>query len=300
MKGVITDIQRFSLNDGPGIRTTVFFKGCNMKCSWCHNPETISHRRELGFYPQKCIGCAKCFSACPNGAHKLDENGTHFIDRDLCVGCGKCADVCFAEALVMCGCPKSVQEIMCEIIQDKEYYDYSNGGVTLSGGEVLVQKEFAKSLVKTCKENGIHTAIESNIYFPFEEVEELLSEVDLIMCDLKIFDDDLHRKYTGVSNRLIKENLLKLDSLDVPVIVRTPLIPGATDTDENIGLISEYISSMKNLMRYELLNFNPLGAYKYDSIDKENAFKNAQPLSDERLNELITVAKKYIANVKGV
>lgn len=300
MKGIITDIQRFSLNDGPGIRTTVFFKGCNMHCSWCHNPETINFKREISFYPQKCIGCGKCFTVCPNGSHKLDKNGVHFIERSLCTGCGKCADVCFADALVMCGIEKNVDDIMAEIVQDKEYYDYSGGGVTLSGGEVLAQSDFARSLVKACKEKGIHTAVESNISFPFQEVEGLLREVDLIMCDFKIFDNDLHRKYTGISNDLIKENLLKLDSLGVPIIVRTPLIPGVTNTTENINLISKYISPLKNLVRYELLNFNPLGAYKYDGIDKENEFRDVQPLSSEKMENLITVAKNNVSNVRGV
>lgn len=286
MKGIVTDIQRFSLNDGTGIRTTVFLKGCNMKCSWCHNPETISAHSQLMFYENKCIGCGKCFQACPKGAHKLVD-GKHVIDRDLCVNCGKCTESCYAEALVMCGKLMSTDDVMKQIRQDKAYYDASHGGVTISGGEVLCNSAFAEELADKCHEEGIEVAIETNLSIPFEKVQSLFEKVDFIMCDLKIFEDALHKEYTGISNKVVLENLKKLDGLNKPVIVRTPLIPGVTDTKENIGAIADYIKGMKILQRYELLNFNPLGEGKYRSLDKENAFEKARPLSEEALTDIV-------------
>ena len=291
MTGIITNIQRFSLSDGNGIRTTVFFKGCNMNCKWCHNPETIKKKPELMFYKNKCIGCEKCFSVCPLGAHKVIE-GNHIIERNACVNCGRCASVCYAEALVMCGQNMSVEDVMYQVRQDKPYYDDSQGGVTFSGGEVLCQKEFVMTLADECRKEGFHVAVETNLCFYFNYAKELLEKVDLIMCDLKIFDDELHKKYTGVSNNLILENIKKIDSLGKPIIVRTPLIPNVTDTEENIGAIVNYIKNIKNLVRYEVLNFNPLGEGKYKSLDKENEFESARPHAKDKLCEIEKVIAK--------
>ena len=283
--GLITDIQRFSLNDGPGIRTTVFFKGCNMHCSWCHNPETISHKKEIMFYQNKCIGCGRCFSICPLGVHKIID-GVHVIDREKCSLCGKCVENCYAEALVFSAKERTVDEVMKEILQDKVYYDESHGGVTLSGGEVTCQKEFALEIIKKCKENKIQTAIETNLLLPFEQIKELISAVDLVMFDIKIFDSNEHKKHTGVSNSQILENVKKLDELGIPFIVRTPLIPCITDREENLSAIAEFIAPMKNLLYYELLNFNPLGASKYESLNASNRFKDARPFEKTKLGKL--------------
>ena len=300
MKGMITEIQRFSLNDGPGIRTTVFFKGCNMKCEWCHNPETLHFGQELLFYPTKCIGCGHCFTECPVGAHYLSEAGEHCIDRQSCINCGKCAEICYADAVVMCGKEMSVEDVMFHITQDKAYYENSGGGVTLSGGEVFMQKDFAVSLVEYCKKEGIHTAIESNMNFPVDMALDLCSKVDLIMCDIKIFDEKSHIAHTGVSNSKILNNIKLIDNLGIPTIVRTPLIPGITDTVDNISSISKYISDMKNLVRYEMLNFNPLGASKYEGLNIKNPCKDAEPLKKERLDELEKIATVNVAKVKVI
>ncbi len=285
MQGIITNIQRFSLTDGDGIRTTVFFKGCNMHCTWCHNPETINNHRELMFYETKCIGCGKCFEVCPTGAHQV-KDGKHIIDRAKCVNCGKCAEACYAEALVMCGEKMSIEDVMYQVRQDKAYYDSSKGGVTLSGGEVLCQKEFAIALTEACHKENIKVAVETNLCFSYDYAKELLSKVDLIMCDLKIFDDEEHKKYTGVSNVNIIENIKLLDELGIPVIVRTPLIPKATDSIENISVIANYIKSMKNLFRYEVLNFNPLGEGKYKALNAENQFESSRPFGEDKLSEI--------------
>ena len=282
MKHLITDIQRFSLNDGPGIRTTVFFKGCNMRCAWCHNPETLSGTSDLMFYPSKCIGCGKCFSTCPVGAHKL-ENGVHIIDRKLCQKCGKCAEVCYAEALLMSGREMTTEQIMFELRQDKAYYDDSNGGVTLSGGEVLCHTEFATELARACHSEGISVAIETNLSFPYEDIKPLLKEVDTVMADLKLFDDEMHKKYTGLSNKNTIENILKIS--DIPMIIRTPLIDGVTATKENLRSIAKLLEGKENLIYYQLLNFNPLGASKYQSLDRTNDFSSLRPYTDEQMKE---------------
>ena len=285
MEALITDIQRFSLTDGDGIRTTVFFKGCNMHCTWCHNPETISAQPELMFYTNKCIGCGKCFAACPNNAHRI-EGDRHVIDRKACVNCGKCAAVCYAEALTMCGKAMSVEDVMKQVRQDIPYYEASGGGVTLSGGEVLCHRDFAVALTDACHAQGISVAVETNLSFPFETIAPLLEKTDLIMCDLKLFDDERHRAYTGVSNKHVLQNLRRIDTLGIPIIVRTPLIPNVTDSEGNLTAIADYIKDMKHLRRYELLNFNPLGEGKYIGLDKENVFASARPLSKERLAHL--------------
>lgn len=282
MKHLITDIQRFSLNDGPGIRTTVFFKGCNMRCSWCHNPETLFHDEDLMFYPAKCIGCGKCFSACPQGAHKM-INGQHIIDRDLCEKCGKCADICYAEALVISGKAMTIDEIMSEVLQDKAYYEASGGGVTLSGGEVLCHADFALELAKACHREGIQVAIETNLSFPLEHFKPLLEEIDLIMADCKLYDLDLHKKYTGIGNENVLSNIRAIH--DIPMIIRTPLIPGATATKENLRAIANELSEKKNLIYYQLLNFNPLGSGKYQSLNAENDFASARPYSEEDMKK---------------
>lgn len=282
MQTLITDIQRFSLSDGPGIRTTVFFKGCNMRCTWCHNPETLSLSKELMHYPDKCIGCMRCVSVCPVGAHKI-ENGVHTLDRRLCKSCGKCASLCYAEALVLSGKEMTVSEIMDEVRRDKAYYDASGGGVTLSGGEVLCHLDFALALAKACRKEGISVAIETNLSFPFEKIEPLLKETDVVMADLKLFDDDTHQKYTGVSNKKTRENIARINA--IPIIVRTPLIPGVTATRENLRAIAKSLVGKKNLVYYQLLNFNPLGASKYDGIGKKNPFLEERPYSEAEMAE---------------
>lgn len=292
MKGLITEIERFALNDGPGIRTTVFFKGCNMHCEWCHNPETIRTKRELMYYPDKCIRCFKCVFSCPCKAHKKIDNEQRFFPQ-LCVQCGKCAAVCYAGAMEMSGSLMSVDEIMEQVIQDKPYYKDSKGGVTLSGGEVLMQQEFAEKLTKACHAENIPVGIETNLSFAWRKIEPFIEQVDLVMCDLKIADSAAHKEWTGIGNEQIKENIRKLDEVGKPHIVRTPLVPGATDSDENIMEIANFLrDANKNntLLYYELLNFNPLGHSKYGSLGRKDPFEGARPLSETRVEQLRTVA----------
>ena len=250
-------------------------------------------------YRTKCIGCGKCFEVCPSGAHKTVD-GEHVIDRSLCTSCGKCAEACYAEALALCGREMTVDEVMAELIQDKAYYDNSDGGVTISGGEVLCNIEFATEIARACRKAGINVAIETNLSFPFDAIKPLVSELDAVMFDIKLIDDAEHRHYTGISNKAILENAYKIDELGLPLTVRTPLIPGVTDNEKNIGGIAEYIKGMKNLVRYELLNFNPLGEGKYKGLDRENAHESARPLGEERLCDLKAAAESRGIKVKVV
>lgn len=285
MNGSITNIQRFSLNDGPGIRSTVFFQGCNMHCEWCHNPETLPVKPVLMHYPVKCIGCWKCFEVCPVQAHRLEDN-KHTIDRACCTGCGSCADMCFAEALVMSSREYTVDEVVAEVIQDKLYYEKSGGGVTLSGGEVGMQADFAVELVRALHDKGISVALETNLAFSYEYVAALYESVDIIMCDIKIFDGEEHRKHTGVDNARIMENAKRVATMGIPIIVRTPLIPGVCDSLKNINSIINFVAQLPNVLCYELLSFNPLGGTKYTALDAENRHENDKPQSRSALEQL--------------
>lgn len=288
----ITNIQRFSLTDGPGIRTTIFSQGCNMRCQWCHNPETIPSHPVLMHYENKCIGCGKCFSICPNSAHK-ERNEKHIIDRDLCVNCGRCADVCFANALTMSSRSYTVDEIMDEVRQDKLFYQNSNGGVTVSGGEPSLHRDFVIELAKRCHLEGISIAIETNMYAPWAVLQPLLNEMDLIMCDIKHMDSLEHKRLTGIDNQIILNNVGRASLLGKPIIVRTPLVPGATDEIENLRSIAKYITKLANIRRYELLNYNPLGSSKRVALDVEDPFEDCRPFPAAHLAEL----KQVLENV---
>jgi len=228
VKGIVADIQRSSIHDGPGIRTTVFLKGCPLNCSWCHNPECIKKEPEILFYPEKCIGCNMC------------DKG------------------CFSGAKVICGKEMTSSEVLAEVMLDKAYYK-NDGGVTFSGGEPMLQKEFVAHLSDLCHDEGINTAIETSMYI-FDS--GVLSKMDYIMCDVKIWDDEKHKKYTGVSGEKIRENIKKADKLGIPILIRTPIIPGINDTVDEIKNIKSFVMSLENAAGYELLPYHPLGEGK--------------------------------------
>ena len=231
-KGMIADIQRASFHDGDGVRTTVFFKGCPLSCLWCHNPEAISFEPQELFYPEKCIGCHQC------------DKG------------------CFAGARVLCGKEMTPQEVLAEILPDLPYYG-ETGGVTFSGGEPMAQKEFLKETIALCKEHGISCAIETSLIYYDEEVFQSL---DFVMADLKIWDDALHKQYTGVSNRTIIEHFVKLNDLGIPIIARTPVIP---EIHQEIDKISAFLKTLHHVKQYELLPYHPLGESKQKALQIE-------------------------------
>ena len=293
--GVLTAIQRVSLHDGPGIRSTVFFKGCNMRCAWCHNPETLRVEPEVLYYRSKCVGCGACAQVCPS--HRV-EGGKMVYDRAACADHGACAQVCFSGALEMCGKEYTVQDVLHEVMQDVDYYAQSGGGVTLSGGEVLLQPQFAAELLSALHKEGVHTAIESNLNVDFSTLEALLPDLDLVMCDLKLWDEDAHRRWTGAGNARIRENIARLSRSGKPFIVRTPVIPGVNDSEAEIAAIAGFVGQLPGLAYYELLNFNPLGGSKYQALDVDNAFAGARPLSEERMQALQAAAQAVCPSVR--
>jgi len=290
MKGIVTNIQRFSIHDGPGIRTTVFLKGCNLRCFWCHNPETLSPKPELQLFLNRCIGCGACFERCPNHAHVLID-GQRTFHRELCTGCGACAETCYAEALVLVGETKTVEEVVEEVLRDKPFYETSNGGVTLSGGEPLLQLEFSYAILEQCRQQGVHTAIETAANFPWERIASLLPVVDLVMMDIKLMDSARHKECTGVPNGCILENAVRLGQQPQPLIVRTPIVPGVNDNAKDVRAIAEFVSHLPNLLYYELLPFHPMATSKYDSLELDYRARELKRPSKEVMEELTQVAQ---------
>lgn len=290
IKGMVSDIQRFSLHDGPGIRTTVFLKGCNLQCTWCHNPETIRHHRELAFYPNSCIGCRSCYEVCPTGTLQL-KNNKRIYDAAKCIHCGACAEACPTGALTMIGTQMTARECFEKIKCDEAYFRNSeNGGVTVSGGEPLVQADFVAELLQLCRQEGYDTAIESNLSLPFETIEKLLPHLDRIFCDLKILDDTAHKAATGHSNARILENIKRLAQYEIPVVVRTPLIPETTDSADNILGIARWLKKNAKISYYELLNYNPLAEAKHTYISRDYHHAGDAPLEKLSLRELVELA----------
>lgn len=293
-QGFIFDIQRSCTTDGPGIRTVVFFKGCNMRCFWCHNPESISTQVELEYNERDCINCGNCVEACPSHAHYFSENGLHHLDRSKCVLNMRCVEACDAGALRQVGRMYSVDQCFSEIAEDIPFYQRSGGGVTLSGGEPLLQAEFVKELLLRCRQAGIHTAIESNLSVPWKTIQSILPYVDLIMADIKHMDDQKHKEGTGVSHRKTLENIQKLEGQDVPLIIRTPVIPGFNDTAENMAQTAAFISQNRKLVYYELLSYNALGCEKAMRIGKSQ--EKLVP-DRKKLSQLAGIAYEKISSV---
>ena len=250
---LIFDIERNSFVDGPGIRTTIFFKGCNLKCAWCHNPESQDFKPQMMFYKDKCNGCGKCKHICPYNLEKCDL-------------CGKCTFYCPVDARKICGKEYTVDEVFTEIIKDKSYYDNSGGGVTFSGGECMLQIDFLLEILKKCKENGIHTAVDTAGHIPFESFKKILPYTDLFLYDIKIFDTQKHKQYVGVGNELILENLKKLFKANAKIWIRIPIIPDVNDSIEEMQLIRDFLDKNGKPEKIELLPYHAMGENKYSAI----------------------------------
>lgn len=280
--GLIFDVQRYSIHDGPGIRTTVFFKGCPLRCWWCHNPEGIDSGKELMYFEYKCMHCGSCAHVCPMGAIEFD--GISIIRRSMCIACGSCSAACPSDALKLIGKEYTVGELMKEIERDVLYFDNSGGGVTFSGGEPLYQHEFLLEVLKECKKIDIHRTLDTSGFAPQEVLASVADYVDLFLYDLKLIDEKEHIKYTGVSNAQIKENLRFLvdHGRDKDVIIRFPVIPEITDTADNVEALAEFISSMKGLKEIDLLPFHDVSE-KYNRLDKDYKMTVHKSPSRERL-----------------
>lgn len=282
MTGRIFDIQRFSLHDGPGIRTTVFFKGCNLRCYWCHNPESKSPKSELQQYPAKCIGCGICVEHCSYGALSRVD-GKIMIDRALCTGCNDCMNACCAGALVLAGRETTAAEVMDTVWRDKAFYDKSGGGVTLSGGEPMLQHDFLMELLALCQIKGISAAVETAGHVPWACFEDVLDKTGLFLYDIKHTDDRAHRRGTGVGIDLIQQNLEALLRCRGRVWVRIPVIPGYNADIVSMRGIADRLACLQGIEKVELLPFHRLGTGKSESLGREYAAHDAVPPAREEM-----------------
>jgi len=279
---LVFDIQRFSLHDGPGIRTIVFFKGCPLRCQWCANPESQEFEPELLIYPNKCIGCGNCVTACEFGCFNKNNNQVMF-DRIKCVQCCRCTEVCYAEARRQSGKRMTVEDIIKEVDKDEVFYRNSGGGITFSGGEPMCFPETVYELAKYYKVKGISTAVETCGYVEWESYEKVLPYMDLVMFDLKIIDNKKHIKYTGVSNKIILDNILKVSS-KVNTVVRIPIIPIINDSKEDIDDFGMFISKMKdNIDTIHILPYHDLGISKYHALGRKYMLEHLKTPSDEHI-----------------
>lgn len=282
-KATIFDIQRYSVHDGPGIRTLVFFKGCPLRCRWCQNPESLDSEREIAFFANKCIACGECAKVCPKGAIVLEADRR--IDRALCDRCGKCAEVCYAEALTVIGKEYDIRALLDVVERDRPFYEQSGGGVTVSGGEPTLQFDFLLDFFKTAKEAGLNTVIETCGAFAWSKFKRLLPYLDLIYFDLKVIDEKEHERLTRTSNKRILANARRLVESGKKVVFRVPLVPGMTDTEQNL---SDLIDLLGELEREEvhLLPYHKMGESKLQRIDSSLEPLDLEPFSDERLAEI--------------
>ena len=267
MKATIFDIERNSFVDGPGIRTTVFFKGCNLKCKWCHNPESQSFEKQILFYQNKCTRCGRC--------KDLTVDDENFI--------------CFNDAKEICGKEYSVDEVLKEVIKDKAFYETSGGGVTFSGGECMLQIDFLTEILKKCKENGIHTAVDTAGHIPWESFEKIIPDTDLFLYDIKAMNDEIHKEYTGVSNSLILENLARLLKSNVGVWVRVPIIPGVNDSEDEMKKIKSFFEANGYPEKVELLPYHAMGEHKYVALNRKS--ENFTVPDKWKINELNILMK---------
>ncbi len=278
MKAKILHIKRFAVHDGDGIRTTVFFKGCSLKCVWCHNPEGIDFKPQIAYYENKCIHCGECVTVCPNGAQRI-LNDMHVFDRENCIGCGACVSQCLREALLYYGKEVTVDEILPLLLEDKDFYDTSGGGVTLSGGECLCQADFCAELLKALKEQGIHTAVDTCGMVSREAFDMVIPYTDIFLYDIKAIDEDVHVKCTGYSNKLILENIKYLDSLAKDIEVRIPYVPDYNDNQ--MEKIAEFLKPLKNVKKVRVLPYHSYAGSKYEALGMKNSLPKRLPTEEE-------------------
>ena len=286
MKAKIFEIKRFAVHDGDGIRTTVFFKGCPLKCVWCHNPEGIDFAPQLALYKNKCTLCGNCTEVCPMGAHKISETG-HKFEREKCVSCGKCEEVCFNDALKLYGKEMSISELMPILLEDRDFYENSGGGVTLSGGECLMHPEFCEELLKSLKAEGIRTAVDTCGFVSKEALDKVMPFTDVFLYDFKAFDEEIHKKCTGQSNKIILENLKYLDDCGKKIEIRIPYVPEFNDSQ--LPKIAEILSKFQNITKVRVLPYHNYAGSKYAALNIKNTLPEILPTNNE-----IIAAEAYV------
>ena len=297
ISGTVFDIKSFSIHDGPGIRTTVFFKGCPLRCWWCHNPESQSPAQELLLRPNLCIGCGACLDVCPQGA--ISKNGRGIVtDLEACSACGACVDVCYSDARVLVGKTWSVAEVLAAVERDRPFYDQSGGGVTFSGGEPLMQPAFLLALLQACKERGLHTTVDTCGFAAKEVFADIADYVDLFLYDLKVMDDARHKDVTGVSNRLILDNLRMLSQSGHDLVLRVPIIPGVNDDRENLEHLGQFIASLPHLNRVDILAYHQTGMEKYQRLHRSYRLSETNPPSEARMDEIAAYLSTFGLSVK--
>lgn len=288
--GLVLNIQRFSTEDGPGIRTTVFLMGCALRCQWCQNPETWSLTPQVVWYKDRCIGAQHCITTCPQNALTLTQEGLR-INRKRCDSCGECAPVCPSKAIELLGTERSVDDVVNEVLRDRPFYEESGGGVTLSGGDPLFQHQFASALLQRFNNEGLHTVLDTAGFSRREDFEKLVQQTDLVLFDLKLMDPNQHQEYTGVMLEPILENAKWLGGQDQPVWIRTPIIPGFTNQPQNIAAIAAFIRLyMPNVERWDLLGFNKLCKAKWERLDKLFPCAETALVSEKQMTQLIEIA----------
>lgn len=293
--GLIFNIQRYSIHDGPGIRTLVFLKGCPLRCEWCANPESQLGHPEIIVVPNRCIGCGKCIAICPEKAITSTPIG-NVINRSRCTVCGICVEHCFAEALQIMGTTKTAYDVLQDIEGDDIFYQHSGGGVTISGGEPFTQAKFTFSLLKLCKERGLNTAVETSGFTSYEIIEACLPYTDLFLYDIKHLDCDIHKQHTGVENSLIIDNARRLAAKGANLTVRLPVIPGFNDSEENLVNTVEFVKEI-GVTEMHLLPYHRFGEQKYRQLGREYKL-TIMPPEQERMESILKMLERRGVNVK--
>ncbi len=283
LRGIVFEIERYALKDGPGIRTVVFLKGCLLRCLWCSNPESQNAAAQLVYWREKCLGCGSCVEVCPQKALTRRAEGVA-IDRSACRACGECTQVCNAEALVLLGRSMSPPEVLAEVLKDAAFYRTSGGGVTFSGGEPFEQQEFLVETARLCRRRRIHTAVETSGLVEWKTIEETLPEIDLVLFDLKEMDPERHRVLTGTGNQLVLDNFQRLMKVGKPAVVRVPVIPGYNDSDDNFRRMTQFLKQTAPAIRVDLLPYHRLGRGKYRRLGITYQLEGLEPPSRQRMD----------------